>query len=140
MQHSQAQTRFEISTNNRLSVRDITEQVCDAIPDEATGIATVFIEHTTAAVTVNEAENRLQNDFETALDELIDNTGWQHDELDGNADSHIRAMLIGASATIPVTDGRLTTGTWQSVLLIECDGPRTRTVSVTVTPTVSNRN
>jgi secondary thiamine-phosphate synthase enzyme len=103
-------------------------------------MATVFVEHTTAAVTVNESEKRLQSDFETALNGLIDNTGWQHDELDGNADSHIRAMLIGASETIPIDSGELATGTWQSVLLIECDGPRTRTVSVTITPVASDQS
>lgn len=140
MQRSRAQTRFKISTKSRLSVRDITSQVHAAVPENITGMATVFVEHTTAAVTVNESEKRLQSDFETALNGLIDNTGWQHDELDGNADSHIRAMLIGASETIPIDSGELATGTWQSVLLIECDGPRTRTVSVTITPVASDQS
>lgn len=138
MQRSQAQTRFEISTKDQLSVTDITAQVHAAVPDDLTGIITVFVEHTTAAITVNEAEKRLQGDLETALNELIDDTGWRHNEIDGNADSHIRAMLIGASATIPIEDGELATGIWQSVLLIECDGPRTRTVSVTATPAVNS--
>ena len=54
MQRSQAQTRFEISTKGRLSVTDITGQVHAAVPDGLTGIITVFVEHTTAVITVNQ--------------------------------------------------------------------------------------
>ena len=120
----------EISTEKRLTVVDITTSVNDALPDEATGTATIYVRHTTAGVTVNEAEPRLLSDFERALSELVPDTGWAHDELDGNADSHIRALLVGPSVTVPVEDGQLQLGTWQSVLLLECDGPRTRTVQV----------
>lgn len=80
---------------------------------------------------MNEAERRLLGDFETALSELVADEGWAHDQLDGNADSHIRAMLVGPSETVPVDAGELQLGTWQSILLVECDGPRTRTVQVT---------
>jgi secondary thiamine-phosphate synthase enzyme len=62
----------------------------------------------------------------------VANEGWAHDELDGNADSHLRTLLVGASKTVPVTEGTLDLGRWQSVLLVECDGPRTRTVYVVV--------
>lgn len=55
---------------------------------------------------------------------------WRHDELDGNAASHLRALLLGPGVTVPVRDGDLSLGRWQSVLLVECDGPRTRTVDV----------
>lgn len=119
-----------ISTDDRLSVVDITETVREAVPDDADGTVTVFVRHTTAAVTVNEAEPRLLGDFEDSLSRLIADEGWDHDDLDGNADSHLRAMLIGPDATIPVSNGDLDMGSWQSVLLVECDGPRTRTVDV----------
>mgnify|MGYP000308866576 CR=1 FL=1 len=122
----------DIDTDSQLSVVDITDQVERAVPGDASGTATVFVRHTTAAVTVNEAESRLLDDFETALGDLVPDTGWDHDRLDGNADAHIRAMLVGPSITVPVEAGSLALGTWQSVLLVECDGPRTRTVSVVV--------
>lgn len=121
---------FEITTDSRLETVDITAAVEDAVPADATGTTTVYVQHTTAAVTVNEAESRLLSDFENALSALVADSGWEHDTLDGNADSHIRAMLVGPSETIPVEDGSLQLGTWQSVLLVECDGPRTRTVQV----------
>ncbi|MEY7847776.1 secondary thiamine-phosphate synthase enzyme YjbQ [Natrarchaeobius sp. A-rgal3] len=122
--------QFSVATEDRLSVLEITDEVERVIPDDVSGTATVFVQHTTAGVTVNEAEPRLLSDFEDALEDLVPNTGWKHDELDGNADSHVRSMLVGPSATVPVSDGTLALGTWQSVLFVECDGPRTRTVLV----------
>ena len=116
--------RIQISTNERLEVVEITDRVSAAIPPDATGTATVFVEHTTAAVTVNEAESRLLGDFETALGDFVPGDGWAHDQIDDNADAHVRAMLVGPSVTLPVAEGILKLGTWQSVLLVECDGPR----------------
>lgn len=121
---------FTVSTEDRLSAVDITDDVDEAVPADADGTVTVFVRHTTAAVTVNEAEPRLLGDFEDGLSGLLADEGWAHDELDGNADSHLRALLIGPDATVPVSDGDLDLGSWQSVLLVECDGPRTRTVDV----------
>lgn len=119
-----------VETEDRLQVVDVTDSVRDAVPDDATGTCTVFVQHTTAAVTVNEGEPRLASDLEGALSDLVPDTGWCHDEIDDNADSHVRSLLVGPSETIPVEDGALALGTWQSVLLVECDGPRTRTVCV----------
>jgi len=121
---------FEISTDDRTAVVDVTDRVADCLPADATGTATVFVQHTTAGVTVNEGEQRLLRDFETALDDLVPDSGWEHDEIDDNADSHVRALLVGPDVTVPVVDGSLQLGTWQSVLFVECDGPRTRTVQV----------
>lgn len=124
---------FQVSTDERVEAVDVTDEVAAEVPDAADGLATVFVEHTTAGVTVNEAEPRLLGDLEDALSRLVaEDGGWAHDELDDNADSHIRAMLVGNGPTIPVADGELQLGTWQSVLLVECDGPRTRTVRVAV--------
>jgi secondary thiamine-phosphate synthase enzyme len=122
--------QFSVSTDERLSVVDVTDRVERALSDDATDTATVFVEHTTAGIAVNEAEHRLLDDFERALSELVPDEGWAHDEIDDNADSHVRALLLGASETLPVESGTLALGTWQSVLLVECDGPRTRTVRV----------
>lgn len=119
-----------ISTSERLDVVDITEEIAAGLPNDADGTATVFVRHTTAGITVNEAESRLLSDLADALDGLVSDDGWAHDEIDDNADSHVRAMLVGPSVTVPVSNGRPDLGTWQSILLVECDGPRTRTVQV----------
>ena len=125
--------RFSVDTDARLTTVDVTDRVAAAVPDDLeSGLCTAFVEHTTAALVVQENEPRLRGDLESFLSALVPDEGHAHDELDGNADSHLRATLLGPSVTIPVEDGRLATGTWQSVLLVECDGPRTRRVSVTV--------
>ena len=125
-------TTFTVETERRTQAVDVTDRVEAALPGDADGTATVFVRHTTAGVTVNEAESKLLEDVESFLGGVVEDDGWAHDSLDGNADSHLRAMLVGPSVTVPVAAGSLDLGTWQSVLLVECDGPRSRRVSVHV--------
>ena len=126
---------FQVETTDRLDVVDVTAEVEDRVPaDIERGVCTVFVQHTTAGVVVNEAEQRLLGDVESYLRELVpDEDGYAHDALDGNADSHLRTLLLDESVSVSVRDGALALGTWQSVLLIDCDGPRTRSVTVTCT-------
>ncbi len=126
---------IQVETTDRLDTVDITAEVEAAVPaDLERGLCTVFVQHTTAGVVVNEAEQRLLGDIETYLGDIVpDEDGYAHDALDDNADSHLRALLLDESVTVPVRDGALALGTWQSVLLIDCDGPRTRSVTVTCT-------
>lgn len=125
-------TTFTVDTARRTHLVDVTDRVEGAVPGGVDGTVTVFVRHTTAGVTVNEAEACLIEDVESFLADAVDDSGWAHDRLDGNADAHLRAMLVGPSVTVPVADGSLDLGRWQSVLLVECDGPRTRTVDVRV--------
>ncbi|MFB6121802.1 MAG: secondary thiamine-phosphate synthase enzyme YjbQ [Halobacteriaceae archaeon] len=126
----------EIETTDRVDVVDVTDRVAAAVPDDcAAGTCHVFVRHTTAGLVVQERESRLLADLTDRLADLVPaSDGYRHDELDGNADAHLRAALLGPSVTVPVRDGSLALGTWQSLLLVECDGPRTREVAVTVTP------
>jgi secondary thiamine-phosphate synthase enzyme len=119
---------FEIRTDEQVAIVDITDRVGAALAADATGSRTVFVEHTTAGVCLNEAEPRLLEDMSEFVESLAPATGWRHDELDDNADAHLRSMLLGRSVTIPVEDGQPDLGTWQSILLVDCDGPRTRRV------------
>lgn len=124
---------FDVSTDERTDTVDVTGRVAAAIPDDVeTGVCSVFVRHTTAGISVNENESRLRDDTEEFFQELVPDEGHRHDQLDGNSDSHLRATLIGASESIPIEDGELALGRWQSVLLLEFDGPRTREVTVTV--------
>ena len=123
----------QVSTSERVEVVDVTDEVAGAIPDDADGTVTVFVPHTTAGVTINEAESGLLSDLEDALERLVPADGeYAHDRLDGNADAHLRAMLLGSDVTVPVEDGSLGLGTWQSILFVEGDGPRTRELKVVV--------
>lgn len=121
-----------VETDSRTECIDITDRVAATLPDNADGVCTVFSQHTTMGVVVNEAESRLLDDLATALDRLVPDDGWQHDAVDDNADSHVRAMLLGESVTVPVADGDLQLGRWQSILAVECDGPRSRTLTFRV--------
>ncbi|MFC7079892.1 secondary thiamine-phosphate synthase enzyme YjbQ [Halorussus caseinilyticus] len=124
---------FEVQTDERTQVVDVTDRVAAEVPDDATGVCTVFVRHTTAGVVVQEAESGLLADIEAFAEGLAPSDGdYRHDRIDDNADAHLRATVLGESVSVPVEDGELALGTWQSVLFVECDGPRTRTVDVTV--------
>jgi len=123
---------FGVETDERTQVVDVTDEVRAALPENATGVCTVFVKHTTAGVIVNENESNLVGDIEEFLDDVVPDEGHAHDALDGNADSHLRATLVGSDVSIPVEDGELALGTWQSVLFVECDGPRKREVVMQV--------
>ena len=96
------------------------------------GICHVFVPHTTAGVTINEnADPNVVRDILMEVNKVIPlQDNYTHTE--GNAAAHIKSSLVGCSQTIPVEDGRLVLGTWQSVFFCEFDGPRQRRVLVQV--------
>ncbi|WP_135852754.1 secondary thiamine-phosphate synthase enzyme YjbQ [Halorussus salinus] len=125
---------FRVETEERTQLVDVTERVAEAVPDDATGVCTVFVRHTTAGVVLQEAESGLVEDIEEFVADLAPSDGdYRHDRIDDNADAHLRATVLGESVSVPVENGELALGTWQSVLFVECDGPRTRQVDVVVT-------
>jgi secondary thiamine-phosphate synthase enzyme len=111
---------------------NITGQVQDIVRINCikTGVCHVFVPHTTAAVTINEnADPDVPIDIIKTLDKLIPlHDGYLHTE--GNSAAHVKASLVGASATVFIDEGRLVLGTWQSLFFCEFDGPRTRQVIV----------
>jgi len=124
-----------VRTERRTQLIDITRQVREAL-DGATGAAVlVYVPHTTAGVTINEhADPMVARDFEMALERIVpEDWAWQHIE-DGeeNAPSHPRASLMGPQVLVPLREGELALGTWQGIFFCELDGPRTRTVYVSV--------
>jgi secondary thiamine-phosphate synthase enzyme len=124
---------FTLRTNQRNEMLDITEQIRTALRQRGlkNGCAIVYCPHTTGAITINEAyDPDVVHDMLLWLGRTVpkDQAGFRHDE--GNSDSHIKASLIGASATVLVSEGELVLGRWQGVFFCELDGPRTRTVHV----------
>ena len=126
---------MEIQTDRREQLIDITQRVSEVVASSGVseGIAHVWCPHTTAAITVNEAADpSVARDIVAGLARFVPRDGgWHHAE--GNADAHIKASLLGASASVPVSDGVLALGTWQGVFFCEFDGPRSRRVEVRVT-------
>lgn len=121
-----------LNTNKNFEIIDITSQINQVI-DIDSGIVNVFSKHSTSAIVVNENESGLLKDLELMLGDLVsDKYSWQHDKIDNNAKSHLKSFILSSSETIPVVNGKLDLGTWQSVFFIELDGPRTgRTVGLT---------
>jgi secondary thiamine-phosphate synthase enzyme len=126
--------QFEVRTERKTQVVEITGQVREALADAADAVAAVvWLPHTTAGVVVQEhADPAVARDLERALERLVgEDWGWEHIEAgEENATSHVRAALTATSVVIPVRDGELALGTWQGVFFCEFDGPRTRTVLV----------
>ena len=124
---------LSVRTSGRTQVVDVTARVEDAVRNSGVteGVVTVHSPHTTTAVVVNEREGHLVADLmDWAAKMAPEGAGYRHDSTDGNAHAHLRGMMLGASASIPVTGGRLVLGTWQSVLFVELDGPRDRKLHV----------
>jgi len=128
-----------VQTEGRIELVDITERLSVFVESVGVreGILSVWSLHTTCAVFINEAQTALHADIKTALENMIARDDeWMHNDPDHsdcdrfNADSHLRAMLLGHSLTLQVTGGEIVLGQWQRVLAAELDGPRARTLRV----------
>ena len=121
-----------LNSSKNFEIMDITSKINQEIDIES-GIANIFSKHSTSAIVVNENERGLLADLELMLSDLVsDKYSWQHDRIDNNAKSHLKSFLLSSSETIPISNGKLDLGTWQSVFFIELDGPRkNRTVNLT---------
>ena len=119
-----------VKTSSRNQMIDLTGEIEHILSREGwdSGILTVYVPHTTAAITVNEnADPSVRRDILHYLSKLIpQNAGFTH--MEGNSDSHIKTSLVSPSITLIVENGKLVLGTWQSVFFCEFDGPRTRKV------------
>ncbi len=123
---------FEVTTRSRTEMLDITDRVRSALADAGytSGVCTVFIPHTTAAVTINEnADPSVQRDILSELNKIVPfDDHYTHSE--GNSAAHLKSTLVGPSVQVIVEDGRLQLGTWQGIFFCEFDGPRQRRVWV----------
>ena len=122
-----------IQTRRRNEFVDVTPLVRESLRTSGvtSGVGVVYCPHTTAAITINEnADPDVVHDLLLWLERTIphEQPGFRHGE--GNSDSHIKASLVGSSATVIVDDGDLVLGRWQGVYFCEFDGPRQRSVHV----------
>jgi len=127
--------KLKIETSKHIELIDITSEVQEEImkSEVSEGICIISTRHTTAGIIINENESGLKEDIMALLKKLVPtDAGYMHDRIDNNADSHLRAMLLGASETLPVSEGKLELGTWQRIFFAEMDGPRSRTVNITL--------
>ena len=136
MARSDALRTLTIRTERQSQLVDITSQVRDAVAGERGSAVLVYVPHTTAGVTINEhADPAVARDFETALERIVPSDwSWQHvEEGEENAPTHIRAAFMGPSVLVPLNDdGTMALGSWQGIFFCEFDGPRQRSVHVSV--------
>lgn len=133
-----------IRTHGSLEIYNLTPQVQELITQQGItdGYALVCSRHTTTAIAVNEYEERLLHDIKAYLQKLAPaGDRYFHNDLHlrdvpadepMNAHAHLMAMTLNNSEPIPIVDGQLALGTYQSILLLELDGPRDRTVGVQI--------
>jgi secondary thiamine-phosphate synthase enzyme len=125
---------ISLRTERKTQLIDITGQVQEALGlTNGASAALVYVPHTTAGVTINEdADPKLAEDIESAMERIVDDHGWRHSDADGpNAPSHIRASLMSPHVLVPLAEGKLALGRWQGIFFCEFDGPRERKVYVT---------
>jgi secondary thiamine-phosphate synthase enzyme len=130
-------TTFTLTTERKTQLIDITAEVREALSGRRGSIVVVFVPHTTAGLVLQASghgASAVASDVETAFEGIVDEGArWSHaEEGDRNPASHIRASLTASSVSIPLVGGDLALGTLQHVFLAEFDGPRERTVVVTV--------
>ncbi len=125
---------ISISTSRRNEFVDVTGEVSDTVKESGVkeGYVHLYVPHTTAAVTINENyDPSVKSDILNKLSDVIPaGAGYAHAE--GNADSHIKASIVGSSEFVPVTGGDIDLGRWQGVFFCEFDGPRSRRMLIQV--------
>ena len=124
--------RVKVTTQQREQLLNITAIVQELVISSGLkdGVVTLFVPHTTAAVTINEnADPDVVHDILDKLRREFPQRD-QHRHAEGNSDAHIKSTLTGPSLQVIVADGRLVLGTWQGIYFCEYDGPRTRTLYV----------
>ena len=123
-----------VETGARTELKDITREVARVVKESGVenGVCQLYVPHTTAGILINESDDPdVARDIGEALDRLVPrDAGYKHYE--GNADSHIKASLVGSSQTVPIEAGRLGLGRWQGIFFCEFDGPRRREVKVRI--------
>ncbi len=123
---------FSISTKGEIDFVDITGRADEIVRKSGIneGLALLFAPHATGAIILNENDPSLLEDLKDTLERIIPRNGYRHPF---NAHSHLRSILMEPSKVIPVNKGRLSLGTWQSIIWVEVDTrPRKRTILVTV--------
>src|SRR5262245_8689080 len=128
-------------TSERMQLINITDRINEIVRKSGIRDGIVHLQslHTTTSVFINEWQDALLHDVRTFLDELVNReNSWRHNDPAcsdcerQNADSHLRGMVMGQSLSLQVRNSAVLLGTWQSIILAEFDGPRSRSMSIQI--------
>ena len=124
---------FSVKTRKKREVIDITDRVEDLIASKKqAGTCSVFVLHTTAALTTADLDPGTDLDLLDAFEAMVPKLRYRHPHNPAHVGDHILSALIGTSVSLPVENGKLLLGTWQRVILLEFDGPRERELALSV--------
>src|SRR5713226_8579987 len=132
---------FVVSTDQRIELVDLTKQVMEFVRrfNIREGLVSLWSMHTTCSLFINEFQAALLTDMKHFLEQMVARDAeWMHNNPDHadcdrmNADSHLRALLLGHNLTIQVSGGEVVLGQWQRILMAELDGPRARSLRVQI--------
>ncbi len=132
---------LKLLTDKKVELYNITQKVKDFVKSTSIhdGLLLITSLHTTTALFVNEVQSALLDDIKSILQDWVrEDKGWKHNSPEfsdcerHNAGSHLRAILLGHSSTVPVQDGEPALGEWQSIIFAELDGPREREIRLQV--------
>lgn len=121
--------KLTIATHRKREILDITEKVESALPSDS-GICCLNILHTTAALTTADLDPGTDLDMLDAFEAMMPKLHYRHPHNPAHVPDHILSSLIGTALTLPVDSGSLVLGTWQRVILVELDGPRSRELTL----------
>ena len=125
---------YTVKTRNRDELVDITGLASQAVSESGIvcGRCLVYVPHTTAGVTINEnADPSVKSDLLMALSKSVPDT-HPYTHMEGNSSAHVKASLVGTSATVIIDNKSLALGTWQGIFFCEFDGPRNRKVHIKI--------
>lgn len=123
-----------VKTNRHEQVIDITERINEVLQKYTvdSGTCNIFVTHTTAGLATGESGEGTDKDLMEVMEKIVPRINFRHMHNPSHAWQHMAASLAGASLTIPFENKRLILGTWQSVLLLEFNGPRERMIRVSI--------
>ena len=119
----------QVETSNKRQVIDITELIENRLPD-GSGLVNIFVKHTTCSVTTADLDPGTDEDFLDFLKAITPNVKWRHPHDPAHAPDHLLASLIGPDVSVPDAGKKLQLGTWQRVILVELNGPKTRQLEI----------
>lgn len=126
---------IKFRSTKREEMLEITGRVQKVLSEsgKSAGVCILFVQHTTCGLTINEnADPDVQTDILHALRKIVPQYGMDFKHAEENSDAHLKASLFGSSATIPFSENKLVLGRWQGIYLCDFDGPRERSVSITI--------
>jgi secondary thiamine-phosphate synthase enzyme len=130
-----------ISTEQRIELVDLTDRMMEFVSrfNMREGLVSIWSMHTTCCLFINEVQTALLTDIKRFLEEMVvRDAEWMHNNPEHsdcermNADSHLRALLLGHSLTLQVSGGEFVLGQWQRIVMAELDGPRPRSLRIQI--------